>query len=108
MCNAGQQLLQVAGDGWNFLILQSQLMINRRWSVGDSLVQCGVGVSFISSAARWRCPPRVTLLPVRDLHVTFPFALLWNKTNNSPLLAKLVGNVKSLVKERGRDNEILG
>lgn len=73
-----------------------------------SLVQCGVGVSFISSDARWRCPPGVTLLPVVDLHVTFPFELLWNKDNNSPLLAKLVDNVRSLVKQRGRNNEILG
>jgi DNA-binding transcriptional LysR family regulator len=73
-----------------------------------SLVQCGVGVSFISSAAKWRCPPGVTLLPVVDLHVTFPFALLWNKANNSPQLAKLVENVRSLVKQRGRNNEILG
>ena len=73
-----------------------------------SLVQCGVGVSFISSAARWRCPPGVTLSPVVDLNVTFPFALMWKKENNSPLLAKLVNNVKLLVEQKGRDTEILG
>ena len=73
-----------------------------------SLVQCGVGVSFVSSAARWRCPAGVTLLPVVDLNVTFPFALMWKKDNNSPLLAKLVDNVRLLVKQKGRDTEILG
>ena len=73
-----------------------------------SLVQCGVGVSFISSAARWRCPPGVTLSPVVDLNVTFPFALMWKKENNSPLLAKLVNNVKLLVEQKGRDTKILG
>jgi DNA-binding transcriptional LysR family regulator len=73
-----------------------------------SLVQCGVGVSFISSGARSRCPPGVTLLPVVDLKITFPFALMWKKDNNSPLLAKLVNSVKLLVEQKGRDTEILG
>ena len=73
-----------------------------------SLVQCGVGVSFISSAARWRCPPGVTLLPVADLNVTFPFALMWSKDNNSPLLAKLVQSVRSLIKKKARDSQIHG
>jgi hypothetical protein len=73
-----------------------------------SLVQCGVGIAFISSAARWRCPPGVTLQPVVDLNVTFPFALMWKKDNNSPLLAKLVADVRSLVERRGRNSEFLG
>jgi DNA-binding transcriptional LysR family regulator len=73
-----------------------------------SLVQCGVGVAFISSAARWRCPPGVTLLPVADLNVTFPFALMWKKDNNSPFLAKLVHGVKLLLEQRGRDSNFLG
>jgi DNA-binding transcriptional LysR family regulator len=73
-----------------------------------SLVQCGVGVAFISSAAKWRCPPGVTLFPVVDLNVTFPFSLMWKKDNNSPLLAKLVANVKTLVEQRGRNREFLG
>ena len=53
-------------------------------------------------------PPGVTILPVVDLNVTFPFALMWKENNNSPLLAKLVDNVKFLVNQKGRDNEILG
>jgi len=73
-----------------------------------SLVQCGVGVAFVSSAARWRCPPGVTLLPVTDLNVTFPFSLMWKKDNNSPLLVKLVDDVKLLLKQKGRNDEILG
>jgi DNA-binding transcriptional LysR family regulator len=73
-----------------------------------SLVQCGVGIAFISSAARWRCPPGVSLFSVVDLNVTFPFALMWKKDNNSPLLAKLVADVKTLVERRGRNTEILG
>jgi DNA-binding transcriptional LysR family regulator len=32
-----------------------------------SLVSCGLGVAFVSSATRWRCPESVTLLPVADL-----------------------------------------
>jgi len=73
-----------------------------------SLVQCRVGVAFVSSTSRWRCPPDVVLLPVRDLDVTFPFALMWRKDNNSPLLAKFVADVKSMAERRGRKDEILG
>ena len=73
-----------------------------------SLVQCGVGVAFISSAARWRCPPGVTILPVADLNLTFPFALIWKTDNNSPILAEFTANIKSLVERVGREDEILG
>jgi DNA-binding transcriptional LysR family regulator len=71
-----------------------------------SLVQCGVGVAFVSSASRWRCPANVTLLPVSDLNVTFPFALMWKKNNNSPVLAKFTAEVKSLVERRSRKNDV--
>jgi len=33
---------------------------------------------------------------------------MWRKDNISPLLAKLVNNVKLLVEQKGRDTEILG
>ena len=72
-----------------------------------SLVQCRVGVAFVSSASRWRCPPGVVLLPVSDLNVTFPFALMWRKDNSSPLLTKFVMDVKSVLQRRGA-NEMLG
>ena len=72
-----------------------------------SLVQCRVGIAFVNSAARWRCPPGVSLLEVTDLNLTFPFALMWRKDNNSPLLAKFVTDLKSMVERRGA-NEVLG
>jgi hypothetical protein len=34
--------------------------------------------------------------------------LMWKKDNNSPLLAKLVADVKRLVDERGGNCEVLG
>ena len=70
-----------------------------------SLVACGIGVGFVSSAARWRCPPYVTLLPVTDLNLRLPFALIWRKDNNSPLLAKFTADVKLLVERGGQDPE---
>jgi len=60
-----------------------------------SLVSCGLGIAFVSSATRWRCPPGVVLLPVTDLQLTLPFALAWRKDNDSPLLARLVDSVRS-------------
>jgi DNA-binding transcriptional LysR family regulator len=73
-----------------------------------SLVQCRVGVAFVTSDSRWRCPPGVVILPVTDLNVAFLFALMWRKDNNSPLLAEFAGDVKSMVQRRGRKAEILG
>src|SRR5213593_738639 len=63
-----------------------------------SLVSCGLGVGFVSSATRWRCPAGVVLLPVIDLNLTLPFALIWRKDNTSPLLAKFVAAVRQLPK----------
>jgi DNA-binding transcriptional LysR family regulator len=73
-----------------------------------SLVQCRVGVAFVTSDSRWRCPPGVVILPVTDLNVAFLFALMWRKDNNSPLLAEFAGDVKSMVQRRGRKAKILG
>jgi DNA-binding transcriptional LysR family regulator len=61
-----------------------------------SLVSCGLGVAFVSGATRWRCPGSVILLPVADLKLPLPFALIWRKDNSSPLLAKFVADVRSL------------
>src|SRR6185295_2183388 len=60
-----------------------------------SLVSCGLGVAFVSSATRWRCPESVVLLSVTDLKLPLPFALVWRKDNSSPLLAKFVADVRS-------------
>jgi DNA-binding transcriptional LysR family regulator len=61
-----------------------------------SLVSCGLGVAFVSSATRWRCPESVVLLSVADLKLSLPFALIWRKDNDSPLLARFVENVRRL------------
>jgi len=61
-----------------------------------SLVSCGLGVAFVSSATRWRCPQSVALLPVTDLKLPLPFALIWRKDNASPLLEKFVADVRLL------------
>ena len=61
-----------------------------------SLVSCRLGVAFVSSATRWRCPASVEVLPVTDLTLPLPLALIWRKDNVSPLLAKFVADVRQL------------
>jgi len=61
-----------------------------------SLVSCRLGVAFVSGATRWRCPESVALLPVMDLDLPLPFALVWRKDNVSPLLARFVADVRLL------------
>ena len=73
-----------------------------------SLVACRVGVALVSSASRARLPSGVELMPVTDFNVLLPFALVWRKDNNSPLLAKFVADVKSMVQRTGRKSEIFG
>ena len=61
-----------------------------------SLVSCGLGVGFVSEATRWRCPEGVVLVPVTDLNLPWPSALIWRKQNASPLLARFVADVRML------------
>src|SRR5580765_1078577 len=61
-----------------------------------SLVSCRLGVAFVSSATRWRCPESVVVLPVTDLNLPLPLALIWRKDSVSPLLAKFVADVRQL------------
>src|SRR6266571_5460773 len=61
-----------------------------------SLVSCRLGVAFVSSATRWRCPAGVVLMPVADLNLRLPFALVWRKDNGSPLLARFLDDVRLL------------
>ena len=61
-----------------------------------SLVSCRMGVAFVSSATRWRCPQGIVLLPVTDLDLPLPFELTWRKDNGSPLLANFVAAVRVL------------
>ena len=65
-----------------------------------SLVTCRIGVAFVSDATRWRCPAGVVLLPVSDLNLPLPFALIWRKDNGSPVLAKFVADVQLLPEVR--------
>jgi len=53
-------------------------------------------VAFVSSATRWRCPESVVVLPVTDLNLPLPLALIWRKDNVPPLLAKFVAGVPQL------------
>jgi DNA-binding transcriptional LysR family regulator len=65
-----------------------------------SLVSCRLGVAFVSDATRWRCPAGVVLLPVTDLNLPLPFALIWRKGNSSPVLARFVADVQLLPEVR--------
>ena len=65
-----------------------------------SLVSCGLGVGFVSAATRWRCPEGVVLLPVANLDLSFPSALVWRKDNASALLARFVADVRQLREEK--------
>jgi len=51
------------------------------WRTILSLVSCRLGVAFVSSATRWRCPASVEVLPVTDLTLPLPLALIWRKDN---------------------------
>jgi DNA-binding transcriptional LysR family regulator len=61
-----------------------------------SLVSCRLGVAFVSSATRWRCPEGLVLLPVADLNLPLPFFLIWRKDNQSPLLANFAADIRTL------------
>jgi hypothetical protein len=61
-------------------------------------------VAFVSEATCWRCPKDVVLLPVIDLNLPLPFALIWRKDNASPLLAKFVADVRLLPAVRALKN----
>jgi DNA-binding transcriptional LysR family regulator len=63
-----------------------------------TLVSQGMGVGFVIEPARWRCPDGVAILKVADLKLSLPLALVWRKDDLSPLLAKFVTDVGSLVK----------
>jgi hypothetical protein len=53
-------------------------------------------VAFVSSATRWRRPESVDMLPITDLKLPLPLALIWRKDNAAPLLAKFVAVVRQL------------
>lgn len=46
-----------------------------------SLILHGLGVGFVNGTARWRCPRGVVILPVVDLKVPLPLALIGRRDN---------------------------
>jgi DNA-binding transcriptional LysR family regulator len=65
-----------------------------------SLVAAGLGVGWVMGTARWRCPKSVVIMPVVDLDLPQPLALVWRKDNTSPLLASFVSEVQRLPAEQ--------
>src|ERR1700731_3182179 len=58
------------------------------------LVQCRIGVAWMTESTRWHCPRGIVLLPVVDMNVRLPFNLIWKNDNSSPLLQKFVAQVE--------------
>ena len=54
------------------------------------LVQCQIGIAWLTESTRWHCPRGVVLLPVVDMNVRLPFNVIWKKDNASPLLQKFL------------------
>ena len=58
------------------------------------LVQCQIGIAWLTESTRWHCPRGIALIPVVDMNVRLPFNLIWKKGNSSPLLKTFVGHVQ--------------
>ena len=58
------------------------------------LVQCRIGVAWVTESTRWHCPRGIVLLPIADMNVRLPFHLIWRKDNFSPALMGFVAQVK--------------
>jgi DNA-binding transcriptional LysR family regulator len=64
------------------------------------LVQCGIGIAWMTESTRWHCPRGIVLLPVVDMNVRLPFSLIWKKDNSSAVLQKFVVQVEAYKKPR--------
>lgn len=64
------------------------------------LVQCGIGIAWMTESTRWHCPRGIVLLPVVDMNVRLPFNLIWKKDSSSPVLQKFVTQVEAGMKPR--------
>ena len=58
------------------------------------LVQCRIGVAWVTESTRWHCPRGIVLLPVVDMNVRLPFNVIWRKHNTSPVLKKFLAQVQ--------------
>jgi len=59
------------------------------------LVQCQIGIAWLTESTRWHCPRGVVLLPVVDMNVRLPFNVIWKKDNASPLLQNFLAQVQA-------------
>ncbi len=59
------------------------------------LVQCQIGIAWLTESTRWHCPRGIVLLPVVDMNVRLPFNVIWKKDNTSPLLQKFLTQVQA-------------
>ena len=59
------------------------------------LVQCRIGIAWMTESTRWHCPRGIVLLPVLDMNVRLPFNLIWKKNDSSLLLQTFVAQVKA-------------
>jgi len=59
------------------------------------LVQCQIGIAWLTESTRWHCPRGVLLLPVVDMNVQLPFNVIWKKDNASPLLQSFLAQVQA-------------
>jgi DNA-binding transcriptional LysR family regulator len=59
------------------------------------LVQCQIGIAWLTESTRWHCPRGVVLLPVVDMNLRLPFNVIWKKDNASPLLQKFLAQVQA-------------
>ena len=57
------------------------------------LVQCRIGIAWVTESTRWHCPNGIVLLPVVDMDVRLPFNVIWKKNNSSPVLQKFLAQV---------------
>ena len=58
------------------------------------LVQCEIGIAWLTESTRWHCPRGIALIPVADMNVRLPFNLIWKKGNSSALLKTFVSQVQ--------------
>jgi DNA-binding transcriptional LysR family regulator len=59
------------------------------------LVQCEIGIAWLTESTRWHCPRGIVLLPVLDMNVRLPFNVIWKKDNTSPLLQKFLAQIQA-------------
>lgn len=58
------------------------------------LVQCQIGVAWVTESTRWHCPRGIVLLPVVDMTVRLPFNVIWRKNHSSPVLQAFLAQVQ--------------